>query len=307
MLKFNKSNDMHPRNAHKQGYDFDKLINVTPSLKKFLIRTLAGKKSIDFSNANAVKCLNQALLKHHYKLSYWDISEEFLCPPVPGRADYIHALADLLKSDNHNKIVNNVRALDIGTGANLIYPILGERVYKWSFTASDINPKALQNADKIRIENALNTKLVLQKDKEKYFHGVIEKDQTLHLSLCNPPFHDSEHSANKATQSKWQKLGKKPKNTLNFGGHSPELWCKGGEVLFIKKMIKESKHYAKQCAWFTSLVSKKDSLNSLKLALKKIGVAEIKVIKMTQGQKTSRFIAWSFQPHSERQAIYNTK
>ena len=54
MLKFNKSNDMHPRNAHKQGYDFDKLINVTPSLKKFLIRTLAGKKSIDFSNANAV-------------------------------------------------------------------------------------------------------------------------------------------------------------------------------------------------------------------------------------------------------------
>ncbi|GMM84339.1 23S rRNA (adenine(1618)-N(6))-methyltransferase RlmF [Pseudoalteromonas sp. MTN2-4] len=298
---------MHPRNAHKQGYDFDKLINVTPSLKKFLIRTPAGKKSIDFSNANAVKCLNQALLKHHYKLNYWDISEEFLCPPVPGRADYIHALADLLKNDNQNKIVNNVRALDIGTGANLIYPILGEKIYNWSFTASDINPKALENAVNICKKNALNTKLVLQKDNEKYFHGVLKQDQILHVTMCNPPFHDSEHSANKATQEKWQKLGKNPKNTLNFGGHSPELWCKGGEVLFIKKMVKESKHYAKQCAWFTSLVSKKDSLSSLKLALKKIGVAEIKVIKMTQGQKTSRFIAWSFQTHSERQAIYNAK
>lgn len=298
---------MHPRNAHKQGYDFDKLISVTPSLKKFLIRTPANKKSIDFSNADAVKCLNQALLKYHYKLSYWDISEEFLCPPVPGRADYIHALADLLKIDNQNKIVNNVRALDIGTGANLIYPILGEKIYKWSFTASDINPKALQNADKIRTENALSTRLVLQNDNEKYFHGIIEQDHKLHMTLCNPPFHDSEHSAKKATQTKWQKLGKKPENTLNFGGHSPELWCKGGEVLFIKKMIKESKDYAKQCAWFTSLVSKKDSLSALKLALKKISAVEVKVVKMTQGQKTSRFIAWSFKTHSERQAMYNSK
>ncbi len=298
---------MHPRNAHKQGYDFEKLTSVTPSLKKFLIRTPVGKKSIDFSNANAVKCLNQALLKHHYKLSYWNISDEFLCPPVPGRADYIHALADLLKDDNQNKIVNNVRALDIGTGANLIYPILGERIYKWSFTASDINPKALKNADKICIENALNTKLVLQKDNEKYFHGVLEQNQTLHVTLCNPPFHNSQNSANKATKTKWQKLGKTPKNTLNFGGHSPELWCEGGEVLFIKKMIKESKQYAEQCAWFTSLVSKKDSLNSLKLALKKIGSVEVKVVKMAQGNKTSRFIAWSFQTQSKRQAMYNCK
>ncbi|ALO44558.1 23S rRNA (adenine(1618)-N(6))-methyltransferase RlmF [Pseudoalteromonas phenolica] len=298
---------MHPRNAHTKGYDFEKLTKVTPSLRQFVIKTPTGKDSIDFSNADAVKCLNQALLKHHYKISYWDISKEFLCPPVPGRADYIHAMADLLKIDNQNKIVNNVRALDIGTGANLIYPILGERIYKWSFTASDINPKALQNADEIRDKNGLNTKLVLQRDNDKYFHGVIEQDQTFHITLCNPPFHDSERSANKATQSKWQKLGKKPKTTLNFGGHSPELWCKGGEVLFIKRMIRESKRYSKQCAWFTSLVSKKESLSALKLALKKIDVAEVKVVKMAQGQKTSRFIAWSFQTHSERQAIYNPK
>lgn len=295
---------MHPRNAHRHGYDFDRLIDTTPALKAFLIKTPAGKTSIDFSNANAVKCLNQALLKCHYKIDYWDISEEFLCPPVPGRADYIHAIADLLKQDNQNRIVNNVKALDVGTGANLIYPILGERIYKWTFTASDINPKAVKNAESICSKNNLSTEIILQKDANKYFDGIIEKTKRYHFTMCNPPFHNSEQSANKATRTKWQKLGKKPSSNLNFGGHSPELWCEGGEVSFIKKMIRESKVFNEQCAWFTSLVSNKDSLRPIKLALKKANAVEVKVIKMAQGQKTSRFIAWSFLTHSKRLELY---
>jgi len=59
-------------------------------------------------------------------------------------------------------------------------------------------------------------------------------------------------------------------------------------------MIKESKAYQKQVLWFTCLVSKKDHLSKLKLSLKKSDAKQIKVINMTQGQKVSRFIAWSF-------------
>lgn len=295
---------MHPRNAHRQGYDFDQLILATPALAQFLVKTPAGKISIDFSNAAAVKCLNQALLKHHYKLEYWDITEEFLCPPVPGRADYIHALADLLKQDNQSRIVNNVKAIDIGTGANLIYPILGERIYKWSFIASDINPNAIKNAETICTKNNLTAEIILQPNKNKFFEKIINDTKQFHFSMCNPPFHDSEQSAKQATKSKWQKLGKKPNSNLNFGGHSPELWCEGGEVSFIKKMIRESKVYGEQLAWFTSLVSNKDSLRPIKLALKKANVEEVKVVKMSQGQKTSRFIAWSYLSNAKRIELY---
>ncbi len=40
-------------------------------------------------------------------------------------------------------------------------------------------------------------------------------------------------------------------DALNFGGQQQELWCEGGEVAFIKKMIEESKGFAKQVMWFT--------------------------------------------------------
>lgn len=295
---------MHPRNVHRQGYNFDLLTKASPELLNHLIKTPVGKDSINFSDAEAVKCLNKALLKHHYKIEYWDIPKAFLCPPVPGRADYIHALADLLKQDNQNKIVNNVSALDIGTGANLIYPILGESIYSWRFIASDINPKAIKNAALICKENNLSTKVLLQPDNTKFFKNILDERLKLHISMCNPPFHNSAESAKSATQNKWHKLGKKPNSNLNFGGHSPELWCEGGEVGFIRRMIKESKNYGQQCAWFSSLVSKKGSLSAIKLALKKANALEVKVIKMEQGQKVSRFVAWSFLNNTKRQTFY---
>lgn len=86
----------------------------------------------------------------------------------------------------------------------------------------------------------------------------------------------------------------KQEKTLNFGGQKAELWCPGGELAFIGRMIKESKTYQKQVFWFTCLVSKKDHLSKLKLSLKKSHAKQVKVINMAQGQKVSRFIAWSF-------------
>ena len=40
--------------------------------------------------------LNRAILMHHYGVKSWDIPAGYLCPPIPGRADYIHSVADLL-------------------------------------------------------------------------------------------------------------------------------------------------------------------------------------------------------------------
>ena len=136
---------MHPRNLHKNGYPMDALCQSYPALKPFLVRAKSGKTSIDFTNPNAVKALNAALLFHYYKLEYWDMPEGYLCPPVPGRADYIHGIADLLyQSDEKRDAVRGlaVRGLDVGVGANAIYPIIGVASYDWEFVGSDVDGQA---------------------------------------------------------------------------------------------------------------------------------------------------------------------
>jgi 23S rRNA (adenine1618-N6)-methyltransferase len=298
---------LHPRNQHNSGYDFDLLTLALPALCPYIVNTPAGTKSIDFANNKAVKTLNQALLKAHYNIEFWDIPEHNLCPPIPGRVDYIHYLADLLSEDNQQTIPRGkqVKVLDIGTGANLVYPLTGTSEYKWHFTGSDIDPISIKIAKQIAQFNALKITLKLQKSSANIFKGVINQKDLYHLTLCNPPFHASEEQANKGSERKWKNLGKSPNNTLNFGGNSNELWCEGGEVQFITTMITESEEFAEQVLWFTSLISKKDSLIALEAKLKKCPIAEYKIIEMAHGQKVSRFIAWSYFDKETREQICN--
>lgn len=298
---------LHPRNQHNSGYDFNLLTLALPALSPYVVNTPAGTKSIDFANNKAVKTLNQALLKAHYNIEFWDIPEHNLCPPIPGRVDYIHYLADLLSEDNQQTIPRGkqVKVLDIGTGANLVYPLTGTSEYKWHFTGSDIDPISIKIAKQIAQFNALKITLKLQKNSANIFKGVINQKDLYHLTLCNPPFHASEEQANKGSERKWKNLGKSPNNTLNFGGNSNELWCEGGEVQFITTMIAESEEFAEQVLWFTSLISKKDSLIALEAKLKTCPIAEYKIIEMAQGQKVSRFIAWSYFDKETREQICN--
>lgn len=299
---------LHPQNVHNQGYDFKALSRVEPALSHFIKPNKFNSLSIDFSAPEAVKLLNTALLKYHYAISYWDIPSKNLCPAIPGRADYIHYLADLLKQTDGVEHIKSdkIHVLDIGTGASCIYPILGQRIYQWRFTASDIDPESIANTNLIIANNtALDSTITcrLQNDNNHVFINIIKASDRFALTLCNPPFHQSLADAQSGTQRKWQNLGKKVKNSaLNFSGQNAELWCPGGEVSFIRKMIKESKQFRTQVLWFTCLVSKKDNLGLVKLALKKANARSIKVVKMAQGQKISRFVAWSFLNDAEQKS-----
>jgi 23S rRNA (adenine1618-N6)-methyltransferase len=290
---------LHPRNKHRHGYDFTNLVKAHPALSAFIIENKYNQQeTIDFSNPDAVKTLNSALLKNYYKIKHWCFPLGYLCPPIPGRVDYIHNLADLLKKES---VTGKVSVLDIGTGATCIYPILGACEYDWHFVASDIDPISIKsaqtnvNANK-NIAKHINCRL--QTNSEKIFDSIIKPDEFYHLTMCNPPFHKSLTDANTGTNRKWKNLNKgnntPNKNSLNFGGQKAELWCQGGELAFIRQMIKESKQYREQVLWFTCLVSQKDHLSKLKFYLKKSNVLQVKVINMAQGQKISRFIAWSF-------------
>ena len=301
---------LHPRNRHQGRYDFAALIAVEPHLKTFVIINPYGKQSIDFANPAAVRVFNAALLKQLYGIKDWQIPEGYLCPPVPGRADYIHGLADLLAIDAKGEIPRGTgfTVLDVGTGANCIYPLLGQHDYGWRFIASDIDAQALASAQQTLVANALDKviDLRLQADKSAFLKGVLRADERIVCTLCNPPFHSSAAEASSGSERKWRILGKQDPQrklpALNFGGKSNELWCKGGELTFVRNMIKESKDYAEQVLWFTTLVSKSAHIRLLQRVLKQVGAVDVQVCSMAQGQKQSRFLAWTFHTVEQRQA-----
>ena len=288
------SSALHPRNQHRTGYDFGVLVQAHPTLSQYVRPNAYGDDSIDFANPHAVKALNQALLKQYYGVAVWDIPKNYLCPPIPGRADYVHYLADLLAESG---MTQAVRMLDIGTGANLVYPLIAAHVYGWECVGVDIDAKALRNAQQIIEANGLQQQIGLrqQPKPESIFKGVMLPGEQFTVTLCNPPFHASAEEALEGTQRKWRGLGKKPPQALNFGGQSNELFCEGGEAAFLTTMINESRLFAKQCVLFTTLVSKASNLPLVYRQLKKVQAVTVKTVQMAQGQKQSRFVAWTFQ------------
>lgn len=301
-----EKSSLHTRNLHRHPYDFDQLISCVPELKHYVFTNAYQTATINFSLPKAVKLLNKALLLHFYNIKNWDIPEANLCPPIPGRADYVHYIADLL-TENQNKIPTgaSISGLDIGTGANLVYPLLAQRSYGWKMLGTDISQSSLENAQRILDHNTdLSSVIQLkqQPDSNHIFRNIIESGNRFTFSMCNPPFHDSEESALKGNLRKTKNINKSKakKPILNFSGQQSELWCEGGEIAFISKMIQESAQYSSQVLWFTCLVSKKDNLYQLTTLLKKVKALEIKTIDMAQGQKVSRMLAWSFIPQKER-------
>jgi len=307
--KEDKKPKLHPKNKHTGRYDLDQLCETFPSLKEYVKPNKYDVESIDFSNAEAVRALNKALLMHHYNIYSWEIPKDYLCPPIPGRADYIHHVAELLGKRNKYRIPmgTKVTCLDIGTGASCIYPIIGHQEYGWKFIGTDIDEKALNSAQGIFDDNEdLKDKidLRLQTNPKKILKGILEKKDVVDLIICNPPFHSSEADANASTLRKLKNLNGKKENkvTLNFGGKNNELWCEGGERKFISSMINESKQFAKQCLWFTTLVSKKENLKGIYYMLHDAKVENIKTINMGQGNKVSRIVAWTFLNNEEQDA-----
>ncbi len=298
--------NLHPRNLHRNSYDFEKLISCVPDLKHYVFKNSFGNLTINFSIPKAVKLLNKALLKQFYGIQNWDIPDENLCPPIPGRADYVHYIADLL-SENRDEIPqgSSIKGLDIGTGANLVYPLLAHTSYGWKMWGTDISRKSLQNAQNILEGNpefSSKIHLKFQPDSRFIFKNVLSSEDWFAFSMCNPPFHDSEKAAIKGNLRKTKNLHKNKihNSKLNFAGKDSELWCEGGEIAFISKMIEESAAFSSQILWFTCLVSKKENLPKLYSLLKKANAIEIKTIDMAQGQKISRILAWTFIHQSDR-------
>ncbi len=290
---------LHPRNLHGGRYDLRALVQAVPALGPFVHPSPRGEPTVDFTDPRAVRLLNAALLAHHYRIQGWDIPEGFLCPPIPGRADHLHHLADLLAGEGDVPRGSAVRVLDLGAGASAIYPLLGHRLYGWTFVGTESNPAALACAKAILAANPdlkHAIALRLQTDPAAIFQGVVDPGERFDLCLCNPPFHASAKAVRETAQAKWRKLGRaEERSRLNFGGAGAELWCPGGELAFVRRIIAESAERPHLCRWFSSLVSKAEHLPRLQATLREAEAVEVRVLGMRQGQKQSRILAWRYR------------
>lgn len=301
--KNHTTGELHPNNPHRAAYDFPRLVQACPELKRFLRAHPIEGETVDFADPAAVKTLNRALLKAHYGVEHWDIPDGYLCPPVPSRADYLHHVAGLLATDVGAGAVPTglaVRVLDIGSGANCIYPILGTRIFGWRFIGTDVDRAAVKCCKEIISANrTLVGKIELRHQPElrAIFRNVTRPGEHFALSLCNPPFHASPGEAAAGTARKLRNLGSGAKPTqpvLNFGGRANELWCDGGEAGFIRRMILESAEQPELCVWFTTLVSKKSSLPLIERELRRVRAVDVRMLTLFAGQKQTRVVAWTF-------------
>jgi 23S rRNA (adenine1618-N6)-methyltransferase len=305
---------LHSRNKNREPYDLSALSKISPELATYVKPNKFGADSVDFANPVVVKLLNKALLHHYYGIKNWEFPDDNLCPPIPGRADYIHHMADLLSENNFGRVPtgDKITCFDIGVGANCIYPIIGVTEYGWKFIGSDIDPKSITSAQEIVNSNAsLQRKITcrLQENKKDAFYGIIGREEIIDVSICNPPFHASIEDAQKGTIRKIKNLTGKTLNTpqLNFAGISNELICDGGEHRFIHNIIRESKKFSKNCYWFSTLVSKQSNLKGIYKSLEKEKALEVKTIPMGTGNKSSRIVAWTFLNKEEQKEWIETR
>lgn len=305
---------LHPRNKNREQYDLNALKSLYPKLEKYIKPNKFGINSIDFSNPTAVRILNKALLHHYYGIKNWDFPKENLCPAIPGRADYIHHIADLLAESNNGVIPlgDRITCYDVGVGSSCIYPIIGVADYQWNFIGSDTDPNSIRSANTIiKYNPSLKHKIVckLQENSSDIFFGIINSQDKIDLSICNPPFHASFEEAQKGTHRKVKNLSgndtDNPKR--NFAGINSELICEGGEYKFIINMIRESKQFAQNIYWFSTLVSKESNLKVIYKTLEKFGALDVKTIPMGTGNKSTRIVAWTFFTKEEQEKWAKTR
>ena len=283
-----KEKNLHPKNKFNKGYNFEELILINPKLEAYVSKNKFDVVTIDFSIPEAVKELNKALLFSYKKISVWNFPDQNLCPPIPGRLDYILYLTDLLSEEE------NVKVLDIGTGATCIYPLLGVAENNWDFVATDIDLDSLDTSQDNIDDNNFSDKIELRQqfDENNILKGVLKDDDSFSAIMCNPPFYRSAEEAQGANKRKNKNLGNSA--VRNFSGNNNELWYVGGEKAFLHNYLYESSLFKESSKWFTSLVSKKDNIDSLQKSAKKLGAKEFKTISMNQGNKVTRIACWRY-------------
>lgn len=290
---------MHSKNPYAARYDLTRLAKAHSELQQHIVLNPKGEQTIDFSDALAVLALNKAMLIADFGLTDYTLPKGYLIPPVPGRLEYLLHVHDFLIAQFGVNETSQLHGFDLGAGANGIYCILGAQHFNFKMTGAESDAQAITIAKaNLKHTKDLDKKIDYrhQENKSALLNGIIKPGETFDFMVCNPPFYSSKEEATRESLKKQQNLGYTTHAkdlALNFAGQANELWCNGGEALFIKRLIKESAQFKTQVRLFSSLVAKSQNLPKLKKQLQKTN-ANFEVNTMQLGNKKSRILCWWF-------------
>jgi len=295
---------MHPRNPYKIPPNFKDLALQYPEFSKHVNE--AGK--VDFRDLQALRCLTTTLLKRDFNLDV-EIPVNHLIPTLPLRLNYLLWLEDLLavrKIGQQNVAVIN--GIDIGTGSSCIYPLLGcSRNQNWTFVATESNEVSVEWAQKNVLKNKLEerVKIVHVRDTD-ILQGVIKDlSETFDFCMCNPPFFSIDEMGVGNVESPKEDPGgsRPPPIGLNSPKES-ERQAEGGEVQFIKQMIKDSLELRETVKIYSTMFGKKSSFSEVKKILYETEeIQHIAKTQFCQGKTTRWGIAWTFIPNLELEKV----
>ncbi|KAH9889603.1 hypothetical protein F4778DRAFT_383775 [Xylariomycetidae sp. FL2044] len=286
------SRDAHFASLYTKEIDFRSLGERDEAFAAVLKET----SQLDFSDPGSVMQLTKTLLKVDFGL-HIELPMDRLCPPVPNRHNYILWLKDLLDSSSPSyedmyEPERSVMGLDIGTGASAIYPLLGcSQRSSWSFIATDVDGKSLEYARENVDMNELQDRIRLV-ERRVTDECLIPLDElgieSLHFVMTNPPFYSSEAELLELARQK----GRPPNSVCT--GVSTEMVCDGGEIEFVRRIIRESLRLRERVQWYTSMLGKQSSLDALIRTLKAHEIDNYAVTSFRQGNKTRRWaLGWS--------------
>ncbi|KAK5634051.1 hypothetical protein RRF57_009765 [Xylaria bambusicola] len=278
------------RNLYSTEPDFCRLGSKYPEFGNLL----RNGAHLDFTDPAAVVQLTKTLLKEDFGLEI-NLPANRLCPPVPNRHSYILWLKDLLDSTSsaysqQYEPERQVTGLDIGTGASLIYPLLGcAQRPTWNFIATDIDAESLRSARENARINNLEARIRII---DRVTSDTLIPDLStgpIDFVMVNPPFYASDTELRELAAKK-----SRPPHSACTGA-PVEMVCDGGEVRFVERLLNESLTLRDRVQWYTAMLGKRSSIEVLIDVLKKNGINNFAVTTFIQGSKTRRWgLAWSF-------------
>ncbi|XP_075977836.1 U6 small nuclear RNA (adenine-(43)-N(6))-methyltransferase isoform X2 [Anticarsia gemmatalis] len=279
---------MHQRNIYRVPPDFGTLAKLHAEFSSISKVDVTGKVTIDFKDANALRVLTKCLLKTDFNLDVV-IPEDRLVPTLPLRLNYILWLEDLLISIKRN---DDIKGLDIGTGACAIYPLLAAVKNKWNMLGTETDPESFVKAEENVQRNNLQGLVKLKKNASKSIisHVFADDKSVFDFCMCNPPFYSNlQELCDSRSPARLP-----PKN--GFTGSPQELITEGGELEFCRKLIRESKEYKDSILIFTTMVGHKYNLNVLIQDLKSENITHTHT-EFCQGRVTRWGLAWTFKEY----------
>lgn len=294
---------MHPRNAFRDANpDFGALAARQPALKPHLIPCGKGRFRLDFTSYDATVALNRALLADSYGIRSWNLPPGHLCPAVANRANYVHWIEDLLRLSRPAGCPERgaaVRGLDVGVGANCVYPLIAASLNGWSFVGADITDAAIDAARANVVANPsvagrIEIRDCRQSPRDANREGegeagdgggvllpAIRADERFAFCMCNPPFFETMAEAEQNPST-------------DFGGTEAEMCCEGGEDAFTRRIYADSLRLRERVHWYTTMCGKKDTMKRLRRLLEVRRVPSVRTAAFHQGRTTRWGVAWSF-------------